>query len=84
MNDKMAEITISHKTVLIDLISDFEEFINKLEKRKEELEMLKDDLLIYDDLEFMESIKKGISEADSGYTVKCKDSGERKQLFDSL
>ncbi len=81
---KMNEINISHKTVLIDLISDFEEFISKLEKRKEDLEMLKDDLLIYSDPEFMKSIKKGISEAESGYTVKCEDIQERKKLFDSL
>ncbi len=80
----MAEINIAHKNVLIGLISDFEEFIDKLEKRKEELEMLKDDLLIYGDPEFMASIKKGISEAESGDTVKCKDIKERKKLFESL
>ncbi len=80
----MAEMNISHKTVLIDLISDFEDFISKLEKRKVELELLKDDLLIYSDPEFMESIRKGISEDESGYTVKCKDSQERKKLFDSI
>lgn len=80
----MNEMNVSHKTVLIDLISDFEDFINKLEKRKEELELLKDDLLIYSDPEFMESIKKGINEAESGCTAKCEGIQERKKLFDSL
>lgn len=84
ISDKMAEMNTTHKNVLLDLISDFEDFINKLEKRKEELEMLKDDLLIYSDPEFMASIKKGISEAESGDTVKCKDSHDRKKLFESL
>ncbi len=80
----MAETKITHKNVLIDLISDFEDFINKIDKRKEELEMLKDDLLIYSDPEFMKSIKKGISEAESGDTIKCKGLQDRKKLFESL
>ncbi|MFQ6061669.1 MAG: hypothetical protein ACE5J9_00615 [Methanosarcinales archaeon] len=40
----------------------FEKFIDKLNKRKEELEELKDDLLIYNDPEFMESIKRGLKD----------------------
>jgi len=80
----MTEMNITHRNVLLDLISDFEDFITKLERRKEELELLKDDLLIYSDPEFMESIKKGISEAQSGDTVKCKNFQERKKLFESL
>lgn len=51
---------------------------------KEELEMLKDDLLIYSDPGFMESIKKGIDDAESGNTVKCEDRIDRKKLFESL
>lgn len=80
----MAETKITHKNVLIGLISDFEDFINKIDKRKEELEMLKDDLLIYSDPEFMESIRKGMSEAESGDTIKCKGLRDRKKLFESL
>jgi len=53
-------------------------------KVKEELEVLKDDLLIYSDPVFMESIKKGIVDAESGNTVKCKDRTDRKKLFESL
>ncbi len=34
----MAEMNLSHKTVLIDLISDFEDFISKLEKRKKSVD----------------------------------------------
>ena len=77
-------MNITHRNVLLDLIYDFEDFITKLERRKEELELLKDDLLIYSDPEFMESIKKGISEAQSGHTVKCKNIREMKKLFESL
>jgi len=33
--------------VLLDIVRDIEEFIEKLEKRKEELEMLEGELLIY-------------------------------------
>ncbi len=80
----MPEMKIAQKNVLLDLISDFEDFINKLEKRKEELEMLKDDLLIYSDTVFMESIKKGIEDAESGNTVKCENRIEREKLFESL
>lgn len=40
--------------------------------------VLKDDLLIYSDPGFMESIKKGIDDAKSGNTVKCKDRTDRK------
>jgi len=80
----MADMNITHRNVLLAIISDFEDFITKLEKRKEELELLKDDLLIYSDPEFMESIKKGISEAQSGQTVKCKNIREMKKLFESL
>jgi len=80
----MAEMEISYMNVLLDLISDFEDFITKIERRKEELELLKDDLLIYSDPEFMESIKKGIIEAQNGDTVKCKNFQDRKKLFESL
>ncbi len=38
--------------LLIDIVKDIEEFIEKLEKRKEELEDPKDELLIYSDKAF--------------------------------
>ncbi len=47
-------------------------------KKKEKLDVLKDDLLIYSDPGFMESIKKGIDDAKSGKTVKCEDRTDRK------
>jgi hypothetical protein len=45
----MAETDITSKNVLLDLISDFETFMDKLEKRKKGLHELKDELLIYSD-----------------------------------
>lgn len=70
--------------VLLDILEDFEEFISKLENRRAELEDLKDELLIYRDLEFMESITRGLEEMERGETVTCKDSKELSELFDSL
>ena len=46
--------------VILNIIEDFEEFIGKLERRREELEDFKDELLIYSDSEFMESIRRGL------------------------
>jgi len=59
------------RRVILEIIEDFEDFITKLEKRKDELEELKDELLIYSDSEFMESIRRGHEEAEKGETVKC-------------
>jgi hypothetical protein len=70
--------------VIIDIIEDFEEFIAKLEKRKGELEELKDDLLVYGDKEFLESIQRGMRDFKDGKSRKCKDLGDVKSLFREL
>ena len=69
---------------IIGLIDDFEEFINKMEKRKEQLEELKDDLLIYTDPEFLESLKRAEEDVKAGRIKVCKTSKERRELFNSL
>jgi len=69
---------------IIGLIDDFEEFINKMEKRKEQLEELKDDLLIYTDPEFLESLKRAEEDVKAGRITVCKTSKERRELFNSL
>ena len=56
---------------MLDIIRDIEEFIEKLEKRKEELEMLEGELLIYADEEFMESIKRGLKDLEDGRFKRC-------------
>jgi hypothetical protein len=71
-------------SVIVDLIEDFEEFIGKLEKRRDDLEELKDVLLIYSDSEFMESIRRGLEEMEKGETVRCEDESELEKLFKSL
>ncbi|MDI6886544.1 MAG: hypothetical protein QMD22_09465 [archaeon] len=70
--------------VILSIIEDFEEFIGKLERRREELEELKDELLIYSDSEFMESIRRGLEEVEKGETVKCENESEMDKLFKSL
>ena len=70
--------------VIIDIIEDFEEFIEKLEKRKGELEELKDYLLIYRDEEFLESIQRGRRDFKERRSRKCRDLGEVKSLFREL
>ena len=67
--------------VILNIIEDFEEFIGKLERRREELEDFKDELLIYSDSEFMESIRRGFEEAEKGETVKCENESEMDKLF---
>ncbi|NAS89371.1 hypothetical protein C4E24_06505 [ANME-1 cluster archaeon AG-394-G21] len=67
--------------VILNIIEDFEEFIGKLERRREELEDFKDELLIYSDLEFMESIRRGVEEAENCETVKCENESEMDKLF---
>ncbi len=75
--------TVCENTIL-DIISDFEEFIDRLAMRKNELVELKDELLIYNDPAFMKSIKTGLKEVEEGAVVKCEDMGELKDLFKSL
>ena len=58
--------------------------IGKLERRREELEELKDELLLYNDTEFMESIKRGREELKKGETITCEDEVEMDKLFKSL
>jgi len=78
------EMDVVYKNTVLDLISDFEEFIDRLAVRKNELGELKDELLIYNDPEFMKSIQTGLKEVEEGAVVKCKDMEEVKNLFESL
>nr|QNO44556.1 hypothetical protein OHNFDOKE_00005 [Methanosarcinales archaeon ANME-2c ERB4]QNO44964.1 hypothetical protein ABJGDBBG_00002 [Methanosarcinales archaeon ANME-2c ERB4]QNO45009.1 hypothetical protein BPECEDMP_00005 [Methanosarcinales archaeon ANME-2c ERB4] len=73
-----------YENTMLDIINDFEKFIDKLPMRKDELKELKDELLIYNDPAFMKSIKTGIKESEEGTVVKCKDMDEVKNLFKSL
>jgi len=72
---------VVYENTILDMINDFEEFIDRLAIRKNELE---DELLIYNDPAFMKSIKTGLKEAEEGAVVKCKDVEEVKTLFESL
>ena len=71
---------VSENTIL-DMINNFEEFIDRLAIRKNELE---DELLIYNDPAFMKSIKTGLKEAEEGAVVKCEDVKEVRNFFKSL
>ena len=75
---------VVYENMILDIINDFEEFIDRLAMRKDELRELKDELLIYNDPAFMKSIKTGLKEAEEGAVVKCEDAGEVKTLFESL
>jgi predicted translin family RNA/ssDNA-binding protein len=70
--------------VILNIIGDFEEFMSKLESRREELEKLKDELMIFNDPEFMESIERGLEEVKKGETVRCDSEDEMDRLFKSL
>lgn len=70
--------------VILSVIGDVEEFLDRLESRREALEELKDELLIYSDIEFMDSIRRGLSEADRGETIKCESEEEMDRLFKSI
>ena len=74
---------VSENTIL-DIINDFEEFIDRLAMKKNELRELKDELLIYNDPAFMKSIKTGLKEAEEGAVVKCEDVKEVRNFFKSL
>jgi predicted transcriptional regulator len=69
------------ENMVLDVINDFEEFIDRLAMRKDEL---KDKLSAYNDPAFMKSIKTGLKEAEDGAVVKCEDAEEAKNLFESL
>jgi len=73
-----------YENTILDLINDFDEFIDRLAMRKDELRELKDELLIYNDPAFMKSIKTGLKEAEEGAVIKCEDVEEVKNLFESL
>ena len=73
---------VSENTIR-DMINDFEEFIDRLAMRTDELIELKDDLLIYNDPAFMNSIKTGLKEAEEGTVAKCDDVEEAKSMFES-
>ncbi len=53
-----------YENTILDVINDFEEFIDRLAMRKDELGELKDELLMYNDPAFMKSIKTGLKEAE--------------------
>ena len=72
---------VVYENTILDLINDFEEFIDRLAMRKDEL---KDELSVYNDPKFMKSIKTGLKDAEEGAVVKCKDVEEVKNLFESL
>ena len=72
------------ENMILDMINDFEEFIDRLAVRKNEFGELKDELLIYNDPAFMKSIKTGLKAAEEGAVVKCEDVEEVKTLFESL
>ncbi len=63
---------------------DIEEFIERLKKMKGELEMLKDELLIYSDEEFMESIKRGLKDFEEGKFRRCESLKDIDELFEKL
>ena len=70
--------------VLVEIINDIEEFIERLEKKKQALEELKDELLIYSDEEFMKSVERGLEDLKEGRFKRCTDLNEVKNLFESL
>jgi hypothetical protein len=70
--------------VILSVIGDVEEFLDRLESRREALEELKDELLIYSDIEFMDSIRRGLAEVDRGETIKCESEEEMDRLFKSI
>jgi len=75
---------VVYENTILDIINDFEEFIDRLAMRQNELRELKDELLICNDPAFMKSIKTGLKEAEGGAVVKCENVEEVKTLFESL
>ena len=72
---------VVYENTILGMINNFEEFIDRLAIRKNELE---DELLIYNDPAFMKSIKTGLKEAEEGAVVKCEDVKEVRNFFKSL
>ena len=70
--------------VLVDIVNDATEFIERLERRKEELEELRDELLVYSDEEFIESIEKGLKDFEEGKFKRCENLDEIKAVFEDL
>ena len=68
----------------IGMIEDFETFLDKLEKRREQLDDIRDDLLIYKDPVFLESIRRADADAREGRMKHCSNAAEIKRLFRSL
>ena len=69
---------------LAGMIEDFDSFFEKLEKRKEELDEIRDDILIYGDPAFLESIRRADEDAAAGRVKRCRNASEISRLFESL
>ena len=69
---------------LIMTINDIELFIDRMEKRKGDLEELKDDILIYSDREFMDSLKRAEEDVKEGRVKQFKDKKEFDEYFEKL
>jgi flagellar motility protein MotE (MotC chaperone) len=69
---------------LTGMLEDFDAFFEKLEKRKEELDEVRDELLIYSDPELLESVKRADADAAAGRLKHCRNASEIKRLFESL
>ena len=68
----------------LEMVDDFETFLDKLEKRREQLEEVRDELLIYSNPEFMESLRRADEDSKAGRVTHCKDMKEVEKLFKSL
>jgi len=84
---------VKHKELepLIGAISDIEDFlrnasklVGRMEERREGLEGLKDELLIYGDEEFMQGLRRAEEDIKAGRITRCDTPTERRKLFDSL
>ena len=69
---------------LVGMMEDFEAFFERLEKRKEELDEIRDELLIYGDPAFLESIRRADADAAAGRVKRCRNASEISRLFESL
>lgn len=69
---------------MLDIIEDIENFIRQLEKRRGELEELKDEILIFSDAEFIDSIQRGLSDLEQGRSKVCSNLEEVKKLFEDI
>jgi len=58
--------------------------IGKFEKRKERLEELKDEILVYNDEESKDSINRGLKYLKEGRFKRCESSGNIKKLFEGI